>query len=466
MADISLETLQNTIGADRIEQIEFQPANIELLELAESLMSLANRGISAWLVFGAENNPFRIQGVTNTQFLTDRIYEAARQVVPALVHIIGLEKFELDGKILVAVSLPANLPGVYHVAGRYLRQRGSQRLPIGAEELLHLLHSRGSNYYEDQPVPGATLSDIDRRRIEWYIAQREQRRNSFLAREMPVEEFLDKLGLLQTGYPSIAAVLFFGHEPQRFFPYHVIRAMRFADKTTARIVDRVDIGGTIPEMIEQTLAFVQKNTRHPVRFEGALRYDEDEYPAEAIREAIANACVHRDMSVTNGQLRVFIFSDRILVDSPGDLLPGVQIEKLSQISRLRNPRLAQLLYDSGYMERAGTGINRMIRAMQEQKLVAPIFEEVANSLQVTLPGPDYGKVITVATELKAELNSRQQRFLSLLQEQEQMNRKEYETYFKVSERTANNDLLQLVRKGLIVAIGSSVKTVYRLKMLN
>jgi ATP-dependent DNA helicase RecG len=310
--------------------------------------------------------------------------------------------------------------------------------------------------------------------VTWYLARRENQRSSGPPpAEPPLPEFLDKLGLLQSGYPTVAAVLFFGKNPQRFFPYHVIRAMRFGDTTTSRIMDRLDIGGTVPEMIEQTLGFIERNTQHPVRFEGALRLDEDEYPMEAVREAVANACAHRDMSITNGQMRVFIFTDRLLVDSPGELLPGVEIDRLTQISRLRNPHLAQLLYDTGYMERAGTGISRMIRAMQEHRLEPPIFEEVANSLQVTLRGPEYGQEPATppsvvlnslaSPELRASLNERQLRFLAVLLERRQMSRRDYESTFGVSERTANNDLLGLVRKGLLTTIGSSVRTLYILK---
>lgn len=470
---LSQEEVRALIRGGETEQVELKLEDVFQTEIAEILMSMANAGGESFLILGVEDRPIKVRGVFNLKEVTDKIYNATRQVVPSLAHIVSLERISLDNKMVVVVRLPANLPGVYHVSGRYLRRRGSQRLPIHAEELLRLMHLRGGGYYEDQPVPGASLHDINPARIGWYVARRESQRSSHLPPERPLEEFLDKLGLLQSGYPTVAALLFFGLDPQRFFPYHVIRAMSFADNTTARILDRKDIGGTIPEMIEETLAFVQRNTHHPARFAGAQRLDEDEYPLEAVREAIANACAHRDMSITNGQLRVFVFADRLLVDSPGELLPGVKIERLTQISRLRNPRLAQLLYDSGYMERAGTGISRMIRAMQEHGLEPPVFEEVANSLQVTLRGPDYSqtRIAPPATileplvplEVRAGLNPRQLRFLSLLRERGQMSRKDYEVALEVSERTANNDLQLLVRKGLIGAMGSSVRTVYVLK---
>ncbi len=464
------EIIAALIKAGETEAVELKLEEVFQSDLAEILMSMANTGGEAWLVVGVEDRPIRVRGVENIKDVVDRIYNAARQVVPSLAHIIEIEQVRVEAKTVIVVQIPGGLPGVYHVNGRYLRRRGSQRLPIHAEELLRLLHLRGGGYYEDQPVPGATLADIDPTRVDWSIERRENRRSSHLPSTPPLSEFLDKQGLLSAGFPTVAALLFFGRDPQRFFPYHVIRAMRFSDNTTAEPRDREDISGTVPEMIERTLGFIERNTRHPARFEGALRVDDDEYPMVAVREAVANACAHRDMAVTNGQLRVFVFSDRLLVDSPGELLPGVRIERLTQISRLRNPRLAQLLYDTAYMERAGTGISRMIAAMVGRGLEPPVFEEVANSLQVTLRGPEYGRVATaqpaqglkplVSPEVRAELNGRQLRFLSMLRERGQMSRRDYETAFEVSERTANNDLLALVRKGLVRTVGSSVRTVY------
>ncbi len=470
---LTIEEVRSFILGGKTDQIELKPEEILQTDIAEILMSMANAGSEAFLIIGADGASPNIQGLQQPKATAEKIYKAAQQVIPSLGNVVTINRFQLDGKPLVIARIPPRLPGVYHVDGRYLRRRGTQHLPIQAEELLRLMHLRGGGYYEDQPVPGASLVDIDPARLSWYMARRENQRSSPPPDPPPMDEFLDKLGLLQSGHPTVAAILFFGKNPQRFFPYHVIRAMRFADTTTSRIMDRLDIGGTVPEMIEQTLAFIERNTQHPVRFEGALRLDEDEYPMEAVREAVANACAHRDMSITNGQMRVFIFTDRMLVDSPGELLPGVEIERLTLISRLRNPHLAQLLYDTGYMERAGTGISRMIRAMQEHHLEPPIFEEVANSLQVTLRGPEHGAEQDMPSamalnslaspEMRASLNERQLRFLAVLLERRQMSRREYEASFEVSERTANNDLLGLVRKGLITTIGSSVRTLYVLK---
>lgn len=455
------------------DEVDLKPDGVSQAEIAEILMSMANAGGEYFLVIGLENQ-HDFSGVLNPDSTILKVKNAAQLIAPSLTHAIIIESAILNDKKLVIVRVPAHLPSVYHVNGRYLRRRGNNHYPIQAEELLRLMHQRGGGYYEDQPVPGTKLADIDPAKIGWYLARREGQRANSIPTDKEVGDFLETRGLIQAGYPTVAAQLIFGYEPQRFFPYHVIRAMRFADHTTARIVDRKDIGGTVPEMIEQTLAFVEKNIRHPSRFEGALRVDDDEYPMEAVREAIANACAHRDMSITNGQMRVFIFSDRILVDSPGELLPGVRIDRLTQISRLRNPRTAQLLYDTGYMERAGTGISRMIQAMQEHSLEPPIFEEVANSLQVTLRGPEFQRnsIETIpinsnepalTAEVRASLNSRQIQFLAMLAERTQMSRRDYEAAFDVSERTANNDLVGLVRKNLISAVGSSVRTVYTLK---
>jgi ATP-dependent DNA helicase RecG len=100
-----------------------------------------------------------------------------------------------------------------------------------------------------------------------------------------------------------------------------------------------------------------------------------EYPSEALREALLNAIIHRDYSITGGRIRVFMFDDRVEFYSPGDLLPGVTVERMQRLesqSKLRNPVIVEAFRDlGGFIEKMGTGIQRMARAMEEHGLPIP-----------------------------------------------------------------------------------------------
>jgi len=117
------------------------------------------------------------------------------------------------------------------------------------------------------------------------------------------------------------------------------------------------------------------------------------------REALINAVIHRDYSIAGDCIRFFMFDDRIEFYSPGDLLPGVTVEKMQRLegqSKLRNPVVVEVFHDlDGFIEKPalseanvmGTGVQRMARAMEEHGSAIPRFEELGGEFRLTLIGP-------------------------------------------------------------------------------
>jgi ATP-dependent DNA helicase RecG len=85
----------------------------------------------------------------------------------------------------------------------------------------------------------------------------------------------------------------------------------------------------------------------------------------ALREAITNAVMHRDWFIEGANVFVQIFSDRIEVSSPGGLPPGMKQADLGHKSVRRNPIIADLYHRIGFIEKAGTGIQRMREGSRE-----------------------------------------------------------------------------------------------------
>ncbi len=112
-----------------------------------------------------------------------------------------------------------------------------------------------------------------------------------------------------------------------------------------KYLDRKVITGTLQELIDGTDAFLNKYVAVGARIEGWKRIDLPEYPLEALREAVVNAVVHRDYSRIGESIRIFYYSDRIEIHSPGLLLPGITIEQMEQgevMSKLRNPMIGKV----------------------------------------------------------------------------------------------------------------------------
>jgi predicted HTH transcriptional regulator len=120
--------------------------------------------------------------------------------------------------------------------------------------------------------------------------------------------------------------------------------------------------------------------------EGFKRIDIPEHSAEALRDAVINAVVHRDYSKRGESVGIFYYADRVEVHNPRLLLPGITVEQMERgmvPSKLRNPVLASLLRDvPGYMERIGSGIRFMLDETKRMGLPAPEFREM-NEIVVT-----------------------------------------------------------------------------------
>jgi ATP-dependent DNA helicase RecG len=143
----------------------------------------------------------------------------------------------------------------------------------------------------------------------------------------------------------------------------------------------------LPEIIEEAVIFVQRHTNFGAKIEGIKRIDIPEYLPEVVREAVVNAVVHRDYSIRNAYISLFIFDDRLEIRSPGRLPNAASLELLPIGDHHPRNRLLFLLIEAlGYGERVGTGIPRMLRMCREKGYAEPKFQEMREAFWVTLYG--------------------------------------------------------------------------------
>ena len=145
-----------------------------------------------------------------------------------------------------------------------------------------------------------------------------------------------------------------------------------ADKV--HILDRKDFDSGVVADIEDAMRFIERNTRTAYRIEGLRRQNIPEYPMEAVREAITNAVMHRDWFFDGANVFVELYADRIEVISPGSLPKGLTLADLGRKSIRRNPLIADLLHRIDFIEKAGTGIQRIRDGAREQECPEPEFE--------------------------------------------------------------------------------------------
>jgi predicted HTH transcriptional regulator len=171
------------------------------------------------------------------------------------------------------------------------------------------------------------------------------------------------------------------------------------------------------------------------------------YPVESLREALTNAIVHADYSQKGSPIRVAIFPERIEIDNPGGLMPGLTVEDMLQgVSKIRNRVIGQTFHELKYMERWGSGVQRMRQSCFEQKMPMPEFVELGHTFRVIFR-------LKESVQSMKELDSMDRAILDLLQG-ESLKVAEIAKKVKISTRALRERMRKLQKRGLVVEVGS------------
>jgi predicted HTH transcriptional regulator len=232
--------------------------------------------------------------------------------------------------------------------------------------------------FDESLHPTATLSDISSDKINQFINLAQAKRGFPLRPGTAVVKVLTHLHLLQHLKICNSALLAFGKTPQQFFPTAIIKCAHFHGNIVAKpIPDYKVFQGDVFEQVDQAVDFVlskislsvglrNKSNQVPVQYE---------IPRAVVAEAIVNAVAHRDYT-SKGSVQVTLFNNRLEIANPGRLTPELSIPKLKRehSSYPTNPRLAEPMYQAGYIERFGTGTGEIYRLAKEAGLKEPQFD--------------------------------------------------------------------------------------------
>lgn len=314
--------------------------------------------------------------------------------------------------------------------------------------------------FDAAPCDDATLKDISRPRLKAFIDSAHQRRSSRLQPSDSVRSLLTHLNLMAGKRPSNAGVLLFGAAPQRHHRAAECKCVHVEGSAYARPFASYQVyGGDLFQQVDQTREFVLSRLARSVGTRDAASTAPVTYelPPDAVTEAIVNAIAHRDYT-SSASVEVRLLADRLEVWNPGVLPPNLSVEALliDHPSVPANPLIADPLYLAGYIEKAGSGTQAMVRQCVEQGVAEPAFEQRNGSFVVTF----YRDWLTPEVLSTFDLNDRQQVAIQFLKAQARIGNTEYQRITGASKRTAFRDLTDLVEKGLVQQVGQRGRSVH------
>lgn len=370
-----LELIHNGEGSTS----EFKRDDIAPQDVAKAMVALGNaRG--GRLLMGVEDDG-TVSGTVRTD-LGEWIVTIGRDKIrPPIVPIVELVRDVSPGHDVVVVTID---PG-YAVHARwhnnaltYYLRIGRQSREASTEELARLQQQRGDVRAELRPVPGLPALGLDRQRLAHYFA-------AIRKQKVPEDESGWERLLLNTEFAvqgiqapvaSLAGALLFAADVGRLLPFAGVDCTAVPGKVKdyavrERITVRApiaplpgDLGRVETGLVEQVLAFVRRNTTPTATVgEDGRRVERPGYPDDVVREAVVNAVVHRDYSLTATDVELTIYNDRLEVVSPGRLPNGVTPEAMRDgVRASRNQLLKDTMRDLGFVEHMGLGVPRKIIA--------------------------------------------------------------------------------------------------------
>ena len=449
-------TLRQLIAGGETATVEFKSSAARPVDIVVRMCGIANNRAGGIIIFGIEDATRAIVGIRNPSLTNDVVLRAARMIKPPVaLSETCVQTWTLDDCRLLTVEIPPNSGRLYQYDGACYVRRGTNTVPLSVEEIDAFLKANSATRWEYEICPRATLDDINTEALERHLAYRAEENRARQRYSSPADLLLglhaaapDPLtGAIR---PTHAGMLMFGYDPQLHLPQSEVVCIKYPDTQGIRTyVDRKNFTGRLPELIDKASNFIKQYMRVGGTVRGFRREDEPEYPYEALREAIVNAIIHRDYHRIGETVRVFMYTDRVEIRSPGGLMPGISLEELVAmrvVSKPRNPLMAGFLRDMpGYMERIGSGIRFMLREMEGLGLPQPEFTE------------HYDFVVTFRNGGKAAapegLSERQLKALELVRVAGSINTSEYCAATGASTRTGLRDLTELMEQGLLVARG-------------
>ena len=351
---------------------------------------------------------------------------------------------EKDKHFIEIVVPPYSVP--ISLRGKYFYRSGSVKQELTGAALNEFLLHRIGRKWDSVPVPNVKIEDLKPETFNFF--KEKGIKSGRIAEENRTDtplQVLTNLKLIDNDYVSRAAVMLFHPDPEKFVSGAYIKIGFF--HTDSDLLFQDEVHGNLFEQVEKTVEFLlTKYTRALISYEGLTRIETPEYPKDALREAVLNAVSHKDYTGAY-PIQISVYADKIMIWNYGRLPENWTVKDLldKHSSQPRNPDIANAFFRSGYVESWGRGMDKMKKLCLEAGLPKP---------KISCKGNDFWTIFNKAANNKKDasvprLNARQTEALVYFKSKGVVTSPEYAEKFKITERTARRDLMELEKANLL-----------------
>lgn len=376
----------------RIEEDHYndvKSARIQPKKLQETFVAFANAD-GGDLYIGIEDKSHRgerIIGFSSKEDANDILHTLLQETKPSVENVeIEFIDFNLKGYVL-HLSIPKSPKVHYCSDGSCYLRVNAQKTKIKGEKIAHLGYAKGSFVYEKQPVDIVDIEDYENGdELKSYMSR--------VKTSIEPSTFLKKQRLLtkkeSTLKPNVACVLMFDEEPQATLDtrcaikvYRLLTSEEGYKRELLKEVPRT-INGPIEKQIKDSINAVHDLLKDASAvIDGKLQ--KIKYPEKTIHEILVNAVIHRDYSL-NDDIHIRVYDNRIEIITPGKLPGYITLGNIYEERFSRNPNIVRMLHNlpDPLNHDIGEGLDTARNEMKRAGLIAPIIQELDNSVKVTI----------------------------------------------------------------------------------
>jgi ATP-dependent DNA helicase RecG len=393
MEDQELEALLTDLESDRVERTASAQNTDKIGEVICAFANDLPGNNHPGILFVGAGDDGSCAGlpITDQLLLTLANFRSDGRIQP--LPSMDVQKRSLRGcEMAVVLVQPAQAPPVRYKEVVWVRV-GPRRARASAEDERRLNEKRRwKDLPSDlRPVSSASLNDLDLRFFEEVYLPSSVAPEVIQENQRSVDQQLASLRFVTTDappVPTVAGLLAIGKDPEQFVGGAYIQFLRIdGAELSDPIRDEKRVAGPMGEMLRAVDELLTLNISVAVDFtSGPVEKRQPDYPLVAIQQVVRNAVMHRSYEGTNAPVRLYWFSDRIEVLSPGGPYGQVTIENFGQpgIADYRNRTLAEILNRLGFVQKFGLGIAATRDAMKKNGNPPPEFQPTPNYVKVIL----------------------------------------------------------------------------------
>lgn len=424
----------------------------------EDIVAFANaRG--GTLILGIRDDG-TVSGERLTNDLKAKINSLARNCKPGIA--VALSQV---GEIVVIV-VPEGAEKPYSCGSGYYRRLDATTQKMSHDELRIMFAENEPLPFEEKTVKGFTFDDVSKAKIHAFTKEAGIRIGP-----TAVPDFLRSLKVADEARVKNAGILFFAKDVYDHLHQAQMTLLAFKGTDRLHIYDRRDVRDDLLTQFREAIAFLKKHLNVRSEIRGVNREDIYEIPLEVLREALVNALMHRDYSVTGTQVSVEVYDDRVEIVNPGGLAKGLSVRDLGTVSIRRNELIADLFFRLHKVERIGMGIRKMKEAMAAAGLYEPTFASDAFFRATFQRLPEFALkkgeegsekkfgdgseelVERLEEKLVEKLVENERRILRLIHHNKRISISDMSKEVGISTTAIHKNLLKLKQKGVLRRVG-------------